>query len=211
VGDIRLWALTWGNRGPKTFYAAEEYLAAFDAVLAHYGWQASTARAAFDAAIWFDSRGGYALPPGERADAVMAPPPPIGEERLTALERATKQLWLSVAEETGQQLDREALRTMATGGLGLTTQVIACAILKKHPDWTDQQIADAVPCHRGSLYRFERYMKMRQDNAREGMDLKPRGSLDSREDSGGNKHRRLEAFTNDADDEGGEPLEGSDD
>lgn len=44
----------------------------------------------------------------------------------------------------------------------LSGEAKALALLVEHPDWTDKQIADAVPCSRTSLYRWDRYRAARK-------------------------------------------------
>lgn len=51
----------------------------------------------------------------------------------------------------------------------------ALALLVKHSEWSDTKIAKAVPCHRTTLYKWDRYMKARAA-LKSGKSTKPKGS-----------------------------------
>lgn len=51
----------------------------------------------------------------------------------------------------------------------------ALALLIRHPDWTDKTIAENVPCHRTTLYDWERYRQARKA-LKSGSTELPRGS-----------------------------------
>ena len=60
----------------------------------------------------------------------------------------------------------------------LTPEETALALLVKHPDWTDTQIAQTVPCNRRTLYKWERYRQAREA-LKSGRASTPTGSKDS--------------------------------
>jgi hypothetical protein len=185
----------------KAAFAAFKFLQTFDEFPKHfdefptrYGWHSLATRAAFDE----DTRSGSgeSCEYGENKDAfeeVLA----FAEGLLTALERAAKKLWLSVVEEMGLSLDAQARRTLATTVFGLTTEMLACLIRSKNPGWTDQQVADAVPCNRQHMLRFKAYRALVQQIKAEGKARRLPGRRKSREDAAGRKHSELEAITDD--------------
>jgi len=59
----------------------------------------------------------------------------------------------------------------------MSNKAKALAALIDHPDWTDEQIAQAVGCHVKSLYRWEDYVSARK-LMRRGRGNMPRGSKD---------------------------------
>jgi hypothetical protein len=199
-GDERRWSIfVYCVLEHTAAKPAAEFLAAFDEVLNFYGWHGDAARAAFNSAALYDDNFFYgsAIALSDRMD----PPPAIEDRLLSDLERKAARLEFFILDDMVLNLDpatRRALaRRLVRTEFGLTTEELACVIRRKNPDWTDQQVADAVPCQRGSLYRFKTYMKLCEDIAREGIDLHPRGSRDRREDAAGRPSVQLEAFTDD--------------
>jgi hypothetical protein len=52
----------------------------------------------------------------------------------------------------------------------------ALALLAEHPDWTDKRIAQKIGIHRTSLYRYEKFKKVREIQKSEGKKNIPPGS-----------------------------------
>jgi len=55
-------------------------------------------------------------------------------------------------------------------------EAMALALLVQHPDWTDTEIAEAVPCRRQSLYDWQRFRMARQTLKQTGKKSMPKGS-----------------------------------
>jgi len=72
-------------------------------------------------------------------------------------ERQRCSRFLKPAVTTDGETDRRT-----TGPVEIGNEARAIALLREHPDWTHAQIAEAVPCHRGTLYRYKSYMAARQ-------------------------------------------------
>jgi hypothetical protein len=164
----------------------------------HHGWHEDSAREAYNEAIW--SRYCRSCTNDYSSDPYTVPTT-IGEELLTNLEQSAERLWLAAIQNLEQILPLSVIRTLVknycTTELGLTTEQLACMIRQLHPDWTDQQVADAVPCHRGSLNRFPRFKKLRGEIAAEGKSRRSRGSVDYREDARGRKESRVDGVVDD--------------
>jgi hypothetical protein len=75
----------------------------------------------------------------------------------------------------------------------LSKEAMALAALADHPDWTDEQVAQAAGCQRGSLYRMPKYvaakrvLKDRQDLLPRGYQNRETGNVEASDDDGGGK------------------------
>ena len=61
--------------------------------------------------------------------------------------------------------------------VGLTGEEKALALLVSHPEWSDTRIAEAVPCARTTLYKWNRFAAARE-TLKSGRDRLPHGEKD---------------------------------
>ncbi len=105
----------------------------------------------------------------------MDPPPPvISAGLLDKLGRTAFDFWRANVEDVGRRVVPDMRGPLAQAALGLDRDEFACAMLSWNPGWTNRQIADAVGCPRTSLYRCEKYVKLREIMKSAGMDLRAR-------------------------------------
>lgn len=84
---------------------------------------------------------------------------------------------MQLESEKKRTAPKKARRPIPRGFLG----VMAAKKLQENPEWTDQQVADALGCERTSLYRCKEYKVFREMLRREKYS-RPRGvvGLDAR-------------------------------
>ncbi|HEV2293548.1 MAG TPA: helix-turn-helix domain-containing protein [Tepidisphaeraceae bacterium] len=66
----------------------------------------------------------------------------------------------------------------ASGQEAISKEAKAIALLLQHPDWSDQQIAEAAGCSRTSLYRWSKFVAARA-LLKKGRDRLPKGQKDA--------------------------------
>jgi len=150
------------------------FLRAFDDVLLHYGWDDPAARDKFDATGFHrdDYVFGSTVPYEVTSLPMTAPPPPISEAALTALERASSSLWKATSSlleseptEPSKQLGVAEGRQIAKQTLSVSTEDLALALLAKHPGWTLAEFAKALGLNPGHLRTRKRMPRFHQARA----------------------------------------------
>jgi hypothetical protein len=176
------------SRGGKVvLMGAKQFLAAFDSVCRHYGWQNDTSRAAWDAVtrvgpVWLPV---YLGP----ADAVMEPPPPpITAGALSALKRAAKRLVTDVLREVPRRVEPKLRRVVARAVMPLDLDMFIRFILYVHPDWSATQIAKTAGISRSQLYRVIAFTEIRGRIAAQGRADIPPGESYTEPDTGNRRH-----------------------
>jgi hypothetical protein len=130
----------------------------------------------------------------------------INNHLITNLNRAAGELVLAVGEFCFFALDPVVRIKLIKGTYGITTEMLACAIRRKYPDWTEQQVADYVGCSRNTLNGYKSYQEYRKMLKAEALANHPKGSKTYQEDASGNKNLMLEAFA----DEKEQPIDDED-
>jgi len=112
---------------------------------------------------------------------------PLSPETARSLQRgrwARKRRWLSLLADAmeGLPMPKSAQQAAAVGlndtdQPSTSKQARALALLLEHRDWTDKQIAEAVPCNRTTLYKWREYVAAREA-LKQGRQEMPRGYRD---------------------------------
>jgi hypothetical protein len=91
--------------------------------------------------------------------------------------------------------------TMGTTSKSLSAKEYqAIGVLTQHPDWTNEQIAEEIGVHRGSLYRMKEFLKLRARIRAIGRQELPHGTKVVNQDDP-RASNGLEAWDNEPDDE----------
>lgn len=91
---------------------------------------------------------------------------------------AAERDWKRLIRAAGAERARQESKGRQAGGVeseSTSHEARALALLVEHPDWTDKQIAEHIPCHAKSLYRWPRFKVARQAEKQGRNDL-PRGT-----------------------------------
>lgn len=95
-----------------------------------------------------------------RAENLSLDLPPVPSTKS----RVDMQNWCITASKCfhkkgcGKALDAPGKKEAGGKTAELSKEALALAALTDHPDWTDEQIADAADCCRESLYRMKKFM-----------------------------------------------------
>lgn len=139
------------NRCPDVRMAAGQFLAAFDAVFSHFGWQTDEARASWHEAT-NHSVISYTVKPD--CDVVMEQPPAAIEvDKLASLEREAGRLWRQFTKNLRSTSNPEMRKAVAVNALPVSTDHRAAMILLTNPTLSLSEVADAAELARGSLVR----------------------------------------------------------
>jgi hypothetical protein len=190
-----------GVARPALRAAGRRFLAAFDKIYLHYGWQDDTSRAASPEGALrqlqdlFSKEGNHSIMESE--------PPAIRKSALRALHRAADAYLTEAIKAMPHRLSPSERKVLVKATLPLTTQGIVIGLLFSHPDWPDAQIAKAAAISRGHLYKVPGYKDARARIKQHGKAEHPRGErfidreTGSREVDGHVTDDRLEALMDD--------------